>query len=226
MNKLLIATLTAGLFAMPFAASADEVEQIDFIIEDGKVVPTEDFAVMVSVLGAAITSGGEDMPVTTEIRLGEEITLHPWGDLDSPEQGDVNTHAPTRHHVVREQFSADENMEISVTGRSWWGDGDIHLEANSRDQSAQVKVLRDGDPAPDIAGFEGQADAESFVAPYIDKETGLMTMDKNQAIYLFEIGTTNIDSSAADFQDLVVLVTLGKDPSDFYRFTDREALYD
>ncbi len=35
-----------------------------------------------------------------------------------------------------------------------------------------------------------------------------MSLDENQAIYLFELGTTNLTSSAADFQDLVVLITL------------------
>ena len=35
-----------------------QAEQIDFVIDTGMVVPTEDFAVKVSVLGAAITSGG------------------------------------------------------------------------------------------------------------------------------------------------------------------------
>ena len=223
MNKLLTTALTAGLLAVPFAAHADET--IDFVIEDGKVVPTEDFAIMVSVLGAAITSGGEDMPVTAEVRLGEEIVLHPWGDAESLE-GDVNDHAPTRHHIVREQFLAEDGLDITVTGRSWLSDGDVHIEANSHDEGWQVIVLRDGDDAPDIRGFDGQADADSFVAPYIDEDTGTMTLDENQAIYLFEIGTTNVESSAADFQDLVVLVTLGEKPSDFYKYTDREALYD
>ena len=35
-------------------------------------------------------------------------------------------------------------------------------------------------------------------------------MAQNQAIFLFELGTTNLRSSAADFQDLVVLVTMKK----------------
>ncbi|MEZ6192618.1 MAG: hypothetical protein R3C45_15195 [Phycisphaerales bacterium] len=39
-----------------------------------------------------------------------------------------------------------------------------------------------------------------------------MTMDENQSIYLFELGTTRLTRAAADFQDLVVLVTLGESP--------------
>jgi len=219
------------MLAIPVGLTAQADEQIDFEIDNGRVIPTEDFAVMVSVLGAAITSRGNDIPVTAEVRLGE-LVLNPWGDFDSPTAGNVNDHGPTRHYVVQEQFEAEDGVEITVTGRSWLGSGDddedydMHLEANSQDEGWQVKVLRDGDAAPDIDGFEDQASAESFVAPYIDEETGLMTMDENQAIYLFEIGTTRVSSSAADFQDLVVLVTLGESTDDFYEYTDIEALYD
>ena len=102
----------------------------------------------------------------------------------------------------------------------------MHIEANSHEQSQQVKVLRDGDAVPDIKGMDDQADVLQFIKPYIDFDSNKMTLDENQAIYLFEIGTTNVSSSAADFQDLVVLVTFGKTKRDFFRFTDLEALYD
>jgi len=234
MNKLLTTALTATLLATPFAAQADET--IDFVIEDGKVVPSEDFAVMVSVLGAAITSRGDDIPVTAQVHLGD-LTLEPWGPYDSPTNGDVNDHGPVRHYIVDETFDAEDGIDITVSGRSWLKKRSYysgvydshyrtHLSANSHDEGWQVKVLRDGDDAPDIDGFDNQSSAEDYVGAYIDYETGKMTMDENQAIYLFEIGTTNVDSSAADFQDLVVLVTLGESPEDFYESTEPQALYD
>ncbi|XAM01194.1 hypothetical protein OT109_07355 [Phycisphaeraceae bacterium D3-23] len=227
MHKFLTAALATGLLASPFAVHADEDEPIDFVIEDGKVIPTEDFAVMVSVLGAALTNGagGNDVPVTAEVRIGGDIILHPWGDAASLD-GDINTHGPTRHHIVREQFLAEDGLEITFTGRSFLPNGDVMMEVNSHDEGVQVIVLRDGDDAPSLAGFGDQDDAEAFVAPYIDYDTGKMTMDQNQAIYLFELGTSDVDSAAADFQDLVVLVTLGEEPRDFYQYTDLEALYD
>ena len=124
MHKLLSTAFAAGLLAGPLTAHADET--IDFVIEDGKVIPTEDFAVMVSVLGAAITSGNKDMPVTAEVHIGEEISLSPWGDAESLD-GDVNTHGPTRHHIVREQFLAEEGLAITVTARSWLSNGKVHM---------------------------------------------------------------------------------------------------
>ncbi|XAM01195.1 hypothetical protein OT109_07360 [Phycisphaeraceae bacterium D3-23] len=236
-SKLLAASCALGLFAATTPAQAQEGDgQIEFEIVDGRVVPSEDFAVMVSVLGAAITSSGDDIPVTAMVHLGDD-TLEPWGPYASPTNGDVNDHGAVRHYIVDEVFDADDGINITVSGRSWvkkksWYSGvydshwRTHLSANSHDEGWQVKVLRDGDDAPDIDGFENQSDAEEFVGAYIDYDTGKMTMDENQAIYLFEIGTTNVSSSAADFQDLVVLVTLGEAPEDFYADTEPQSLYD
>ena len=110
------------------------------------------------------------------------------------------------------QETFGENSSIDVTGTSWRTSGSVYLQRNSHEESPSVKVLRDGDPVPDISGFENQTDAVEFVRNYIDPATNTMTMDENQSIYLFELGTTRLTSSAADFQDLVVLVTLGESP--------------
>jgi hypothetical protein len=63
------------------AASAQS--KIDFEISEGRVVPTEEFAAKVSVLGAAITSGGVDMPVTVRVNVGDSV-FEPFGDFDNP----------------------------------------------------------------------------------------------------------------------------------------------
>jgi len=60
---------------------------------------------------------------------------------------------------------------------------------------------------PKISGYNGQEGVESFLTNYID-ENGLVTLDGNQAIVLFELGTTNLSSASADFQDLVTLISL------------------
>lgn len=191
------------------AGLAQAGETIDFTISDGRVVPGENFAVKVSVLGAAITSSGVDMPVTVKVNINGQ-SFEPFGDADDPSAGDVNDHSPPRHFIVQETFG--ENSAIDVTGTSWRTSGSVYLQRNSHSESPSVKVLRDGDPVPVISGFENQTDAVEFVRDYIDPETNRMTMDVNQSIYLFELGTTRLTSSAADFQDLVVLVTLGESP--------------
>ena len=196
---------------------------IDFEISEGRVVPTETFAAKVSVLGAAITSRGVNMPVTIQVRIGDQV-LEPFGQHDDPSKGDVNDQAGPRHHIVQATFEPDERIELTAT--SWRTSGDKYLGRNSHDESPAVKVLRDGDPVPDLRGFDNQADAVHFVRKYIDSDTDTMHLDVNQAIYLFELGTTDLESSAADFQDAVVLITLGKNPEELETAELMETMYD
>ena len=220
-RKLIGGLLCMGAALAPVSwAQADT--PIDFTISEGRVVPSEDFAVKVSVLGAAITSSGNDIPVTVQVRINDQV-LEPFGPHNDPDLGDVNDHSPPKHFIVQDVFGPDTT--IDVTGTSWYH-GHVYLSRNSFDQSPSVKVLRDGDPVPNIAGFDGQAGAVEFVQQYIDPDTNTMTMDVNQSIYLFELGTTNLSSSAADFQDLVVLVTLGKTPQELEEGDLADASYD
>jgi len=207
-TRKLLGALCVGAVLTPAPLVVAD-DNIDFEISDGRVVPTEDFAVKVSVLGAAITSGGTNMPVTVQVNIAGE-SFEPFGAHDDPGAGDVNDGSPPRHFIVQETF--DPESGIDVTGTSWRTSGSLYLERNSHEQSPSVKVLRDGDPVPDIAGYDNQTNAVEFVRDYIDEESNTMTMDENQSIYLFELGTTRLTSSAADFQDLVVLVTLGTSP--------------
>ena len=226
-KQLFALSLATGIAAPTFAA---EPEKIDFDINAGKVTPSEDFMIMVSVLGSAITSRGNDVPVTVQLKIGDKA-VNPWGDFSDEDAADVNDpHAPTRNYIVNELFEVDEDSdpadtEVTVSARSWVS-GKVYIEANSHEQSKQVKVLRDGDDVPNIKGMGDQADVLAFIRPYIDFDSNKMTLDQNQAIYLFEVGTTDMSKSSADFQDLVVLVTFGKTKRDFYRYTDIEALYD
>jgi hypothetical protein len=211
-----------GAVLMP-TAGAQASDNIDFTINEGRVVPSEDFAVKVTVLGAAITSSGVDMPVTVRVNIGGE-SYEPFGAANDIGEGDVNDGENPRHFIVQEVF--DPEAGIDVTGTSWRTSGSLYLQRNSHEESPSVKVLRDGDPVPDIVGFEDQADAVHFIQNYIDPETNTMLLDENQSIYLFELGTTRLSSSAADFQDLVVLVTLGTSPEALAEGDLSDAAYD
>lgn len=200
-------------------------DTIDFNIVDDNVVPTEPFALKITVLGAAISASGDyDMPVTTKFIVGgAEHT--PFGSFSQPVNGNVNDNQNPRSYVFEGTFSAGTN--ISVVGKSWSkkkshynGNSNNHwngyLEADgSSSNSQQIKVLRHGDPVPDIEGYLNQDNVEDFVSDYIDQATNTIVLGENEAIYLFELGTTNMDSSAADFQDLVVLVSLASSADEF-----------
>lgn len=219
-HRILIAAALGAVLTTPANAQAPIV----FSINNGEVVPAGAFAMEVTVLGCAIgysAHGGYDSKVTLQINVelpdGSMLDLEIFGPFDAPVDGNVNTGAPIRRLVLGMWDSASR---VSLTARShqWDGDGNansnwskIGQTQNSSDNPL-VWVLRDGDTPPGLPGFEDQASAEEFMAPYLDDETGDMKLAENQAIYLFELGTTSTSSSGFDLQDAVVLVTLGESP--------------
>ncbi len=196
----------------------------DFDIDDGGVVPGQDYTVQVSVLGAAISYGGQyDMPVTVRVRIDDK-KLEPFGKFKKAVKGNVNDGSAPRHFVAPDVYEAD--TRVSVAGRAWikknsskrgkrkkaWK---THMTVDSDSASPNVLALRDGDSAPNIRGFLDQGSIVDFIGDYIDPETNRVVLDDNQAIYLFELGMTNLSHPAADFQDLVVLVSLANIPEFF-----------
>lgn len=190
-------------------------DDIDFFISGDNVIINQPFKLSAKVLGAEISNGSYyDVPVTASIKAGNN-TYQPWGSFNSPTQGNVNDNSNPRNFSDPTVHPA--GTSVSISGRSWLknsnsnsGTSDSHwysyLTVSSSSQSGNLIVLRDGDSVPNLAGYGGQAAASSFLAPYI--QSGKLKLAKNQAVFLFELGTTNLSSSAADFQDLVVLISM------------------
>jgi hypothetical protein len=73
----------------------------------------------------------------------------------------------------------------------------------------QVKVLKNGDAVPNTSGFDQQLSAAQFLAAYVQND--LIYLNSDQVIFLFELGANgSSNNSAADFQDLVILMTITK----------------
>lgn len=75
----------------------------------------------------------------------------------------------------------------------------------------QVKVLTNGGLPPPLAGFGGQKPVSACIKPFLNRTTGKVMLYPNQVLLLFELGvqmTTSLNHPAADFQDLVVLLTV------------------
>jgi type II secretory pathway pseudopilin PulG len=181
----------------------EEVVTDLFEITGGAVVPLQPVRTTVQVLGCAITSGGKPCYVTAYIKVGG-TTYKPWGNPTKCTQGNIND---------GKQHSFDAGIlqagkEISVVARCYLPDKKFYMEKASNPANQNVMVLRNGDSVPDISGFENQDGLESYIQNHINTETKKVTIAANQAILLFELGTTNMNSSAADFQDMVVLVTM------------------
>lgn len=196
----------------------------NFTISGGTVTASAPFAAKVTVIGAAISYGGSyDMPVTMEVKVGSSA-IAPFGSFTGALSGNVNDSNNPRSYVLPSMVSA--NTPISVDGTAWVrksstgtaasnADWKPYMTVNSASGGVQVQALRNGDAAPNVAGFMGQVSAKAMLAPYINTTTKKVTLKPNQVIYLFELGGTSTSSASFDMQDLVVLVDLATDPSYF-----------
>ncbi|MGE3108270.1 MAG: hypothetical protein AB7G11_03390 [Phycisphaerales bacterium] len=183
---------------------------VEFRIDGGRVIPAEPFDASVTVIGAAIQSGSTPVPVTLKVQAGS-TSYEPFGAFLNPTAGNVNDNHNPRFATIGSNLPA--GTAISITGRSWLPSGgsySAYRTIDSATNSPFVRVLRDGDTAPDIRPFQNQTTVRGFLAPYIDPDTQRVILQANQAIFLFELGTSDLTNPAADFQDLVTLVTLSR----------------
>ncbi|MCP3904724.1 MAG: fibro-slime domain-containing protein [Planctomycetes bacterium] len=177
----------------------------DFELVNGGLVPGEPYAARISVLGSAIGS----LRVTVQVKFGED-EVDPFGPFHNCNGGNVNDDDNPRH---QDYGTHPAGTPITVLGRSWDGFSGSCSERMTIDTSTEspnVLILRDGDALPDIDPFGNQATILDFLSAYVDADADVVTIADNQAIYLFEVGTTDLNDATADFQDLVVLVTLAR----------------
>jgi hypothetical protein len=198
------------------SSSAPSGNDPEFEIDGDTVTPTEDFTCEIRILGAAITSGSTNLPVTMQVKIsGWE---DPFGSWNLPVDANVND-GQAHVYDCSDLYSAGTQIDLRAKSwekKSWWysGSSNSHwttLMSQSTDavpHSDNIRALRNGDLVPDVPGMSNQSSIEDFVAQYINLSTGTMQMADNQVIYLFELGTNNLNSSSADFQDLVVLLTI------------------
>lgn len=178
-------------------------DDISFFISGNEVVVNQPFKLDAQVLGVELPS----YSVTTKIKVGNKV-YEPWGAFNNPDSGDVNDKNNPREFSSPDTHPA--STSIGITGRSWRKQGrsySEHLTVDSTSQSANLIVLRDGDAVPDIKGAGGQKSVAQYVGPYVDASNRI-DLEKNQAIFLYELYTTDLKSTFADFQDLVMLVSL------------------
>ncbi len=199
---------------------------VGFDIDGDKVVPKGTFISSFKVLGASLQSDSYgqtyDRMVTSRLKVGSEI-FDPWEDYNLPVTGNLNGRV-TNAWSLPATYPA--GTPVTVIGRSWdrkdsyWGDPlDYNLdsswyktmEVSSTSDSPNLKVLRNGDPVPKIPGAMGQDSIEDFLKDYVENDK--VVLKENEVIFLFELGTTDLSSSAADFQDLVVLMTIDPAPA-------------
>jgi Tfp pilus assembly protein PilX len=193
---------------------------VNFDILSKAVVPNEDVEAHTNVLGAAITYGGMyNMPVTVRFTIAG-ANFEPYGPYGSPVSGNVNN-GSTPAFQFPGTFTAGST--INFKARTWMkknssslglldSDWQVYNEVDAHTNPDHIIVLRDGDDLPHISAFDGQASIATFIHDYVNTDTGKVTLGPNQAIVLVEFGLT-LNTSAADFQDLVMLLDLSKPES-------------
>ena len=209
--------------------TVQETDPFAFSITNSEVVPAGTFAVRVTVIGAAVSYGGAyDMPVTMQVKVAGD-TSEPYGPWTQPVDGNVNDDAdddvsndpqdnPTNHVLPNTSASG---TPVSILSKVWnktdsalSGHDNSHWEVyrtvDSSVDANRVITLRDGDPVPNYDAFLDQTTIVDFLEDYIDFTDNTINLGPNQAIYLIEYNN-DLSSMAADFQDLVVLVTLAED---------------
>ncbi|MDJ0730474.1 MAG: hypothetical protein QNJ33_10840 [Crocosphaera sp.] len=193
-NQDITYQLKTAAFAKSNIVQGFTENKLAFNIIDNQLILDSPAKVRFEVLGGQITCGrrGKNIPVKTNIYANETQKI--W-DSDSPSDIPVQP--------------AGTTFDIESIA----GDGSIcngfNMNVSTQDSStSQVKVLVNGDPVPDILPFANQNQIESFAQKYI--ENGKIKIRDNEAIYLFELGSENKNSSAFDLQDNVVLATVEK----------------
>jgi hypothetical protein len=182
-----------------------------FEIESGAVNLLQNASTEFTVLGANWRDASHY--ITAEFKIDGK-SYEPFGDASDPVNANLNYNGSSSYNAGVIQSGG----ALSVIGRSFTpppktrrgkkSSPQLCMEAASAPSNQQVILLTDGNPVPNIKGSSGQADVATFLTDYIDPVTGVIRLADNQVIFLFELGNTNVTSSGADFQDLVVLVTM------------------
>lgn len=206
-----------------------------FTETNGEVVVSRQATMEVKFLGGDITcsAGGGAIPTSASVQLtgGTSLnsgavsststftrTVEPNTTLVVTGNAQGNSSSVKTSTYVYWQHENGQTSDTEKTGNKWTRKeetvvssncSNYSFTANSKsNQTTQVLTLLNGDTVPAFTPMGGQRSIDTFLQPYIDSSTGKVKIADNQVIYLYELGTTDSNSSAYDMQDLVVLATI------------------
>lgn len=161
------------------------------ILPNGGVASLQDQPVQVKVIGTEITYGvdGPSIPVRVWHTKDGGSSLSPMNNGNPITAGQAVQIASLAGNVVGVRGSADYLTVFNYAYNSYVAD-------------PHVSVLKNGTAAPNVPAFGSQTSIETYLQPYV--VDGKMNILESQVIVLFEF-TPSLTSSAADFQDLVML---------------------
>lgn len=182
----------------PFKFGSPETETSgnSFSVKNGELTVNPNKNLQLQVLGSQITcgTGGDDIPVKVEFSVNNKYSK--LFNNAAVIGGESYTHVTASGDTYKVKGAASLNS---------CGKFSAEYESNN---VTQVKTLLNGEKAPELAGYGGQKPVQDFLAPYLDVN-GNVKLESNQILMLFELGVAgNSGSAAADFQDLVTLLTV------------------
>lgn len=176
-----------------------------FTIDNSQnVVVDNNKTVTINALCAEITygAGGPEVPVKGWLGVGNGPT---WSTLFNGAEIDGGEVSSTTTSAANTKFAIKANAKYKQ------GNTTLFDATYTSTNKQQVKALVNDSVPPPLAGFGGQKPVSACIAPYLNQATGKVVLPANQVLLLFELGVnmaTNPNSTAADFQDLVVLMTI------------------
>ncbi len=158
---------------------------------------------VIDVIGSAIScgAGGNEIAVKVSMRQKTTGNWSSWSSL----WGGADVDGGETYSEVTASGIQDTTYQFKARAVL----SGCYDQTFTSNQTAQVRILKNGDAAPPLAGFGGQKPVMEFLDPYLNDQ-GIVVLNTNQYILLWELGvnmTYNPNSPAADFQDLVLLVT-------------------
>lgn len=178
----------------------------DFTTEDASgektgevtVFANDNYVFMAKVLGSQMTCGqnGPAAAVTARVRING--TFYNAFDGQAVVAGDLYT---KDNLMVENDYAVEATASMPACNN--------YLKTVLSTTTSLVKFLVNGDTPPStLSGFGGQQPVSAMLSAYISAN-GLIQLPSNQVIALFELGN-DIGSPNADFQDLVLLITITK----------------
>ncbi|MFD1515598.1 type IV pilin [Halomarina rubra] len=176
------------------------IERGQFLINGSNVQPTTSYTANVTFVGTGWSSPSVDPPVDVSVEVGG-ATAYQWTDQ-------TDTDETVGSFDVTEQT---EGTGLSITAKGAYSfDYDEwdwrYRTISSTENSTHMRVLRDGDDVPQYETDSDQQSVAEYLGPYV--EDGEISLQDNQAIFLFDFNTDEpVSSSRVEFQDAVVLVS-------------------
>lgn len=193
------------------------IERGQFLVDGSVVRPTTEYTANVTFVGTAWSGPSLDPPVNVHVEVDESV-VHSWtgvrdttetvGTFDVSEQSAGTGLSVTAEGATATGYRVADpgetpDFEFSGTGYVYVWD---YRTISSTENSTHVRTLRDGDAVPELDADDGQQSVDEYLQPYV--ENGTVSLQGNQAIYLFDFNTDDpVGSSSVEFQDAVVLVT-------------------